>query len=162
MNYLEDLQSIKEIAFKNGSDLYFYIQDNKDFRDKIYNLSLFFLERRLGSCDSCYMDSYIQLYKMDLDFAKNKVECKFKLADEQLIYLEGKPITNYNLDNDKAIRYLKEHPEDKHRFTLLPDNLENLLSETIKQTEEINNTTKVKEPLKSNKNKVGRPKKSMD
>lgn len=155
MNYLEELQSLKNMEFENGSALYFHIQEHQEFREKLQALSMYFLERKLSNCITCYMDCFFQLCKLDLDFAKKKMDCKFRLKEGHLIYLNGNPITNYNLDNEKAVEYLKKHPEDKQRFSLVD---ENMLSETLSEPEEANPIIETKVPLKSKK-KAGRPKK---
>lgn len=136
---LEALISLKEKSgqFQTGSALYFYIKDNSEIRNILFELSRSLLEIKLGSCDSCYMDAYIKLAKMDMDSAINKLNCEYKLKDGVLLHLNGKPISKYNLTNELAKEYLTLYPEDADKFSIIPED----------------------KPVIQEKKKVGRPKK---
>lgn len=156
-NKLELLEKLKvlqdtKVQFHNGSELFSFIKEHPEFVDLIRELSKVFLEQQLGFCESCIMDAYIRLVKFDSEAAREKVECQFRLLENALIYLDGKPITNYNLTNEKAINYLKINPDGKQWFTTTPSNLEELLSDEV--NEQVENTAPV-----ITKKKGGRPKK---
>lgn len=150
---LEQLKELQGMTFKTGSEVYYYQQKHQEFHNMIYELARFFLDKRLGGCPSCYVDAYVQLARLDLEKAKERCNRVFRLADGQLIYLNGNPISNVNLTNENAIEYLKAHPNETNRFDMLPTNLDELLRD-----EETVEEVKVEEPkVETPKPKRGRP-----
>lgn len=149
--------------YTTGSALFFALKGNMELRKMVYMLSLFFLERKLGSCDSCYMDAYILLAKYDLSRARAKADCLFRLKEGKLLY--GEPIvSNVNITNELALQKISENKDCLQWFAIVPPNVDALVEEyenslrlrddKSKDIQTIQNEKKV--PKKANK----RPKKS--
>lgn len=154
-NALINLQKLKG-QFSKGSDLYFYIDSHKELQKIIYILSKKLLDRQLGSCMSCYMDSFIQLMRIEPEVAKKKLECLFRLKDGKLLY--GTPnVSNGNITNELALQHLLNEPECKQWFDILPPNLDELLDEYKASLEP--KKEEVKETIEEEKKVSEKPKK---
>ncbi len=112
-----DLEAVLEEArkFTSVDSLYAHIQNNPDYRKSLVSLSKRFLDLQLSGCISCYIDALSRLARLDNKFINAKLRLTHRLREGTILYLDGMPVTNYNLTNEKAKRLL-EDPENAQWF----------------------------------------------
>ncbi len=165
---LEKLQKLKELKgkFATGSELSAFILSNDEVTKEIQSLYTYFFGRIISGCKNCIFDAFIQLFYLDMETAKEKNECLFEMKRGALCLDNDKTknMTQANITNELALYHLRKNPNEKRKFTKLPENIEELLkgsevNESKTETGALNGqkTNIVKQAKKTSKQSLRKP-----
>lgn len=99
--------------FSSGKELYHRIEEDEEFCKEINFLSHTLLNEQLGSCPACRLDACVRLCKLTKKRVNEILSLRYRIKEGCVLYLEGKPITNYNLTNKIAVELLKDKNNDQ-------------------------------------------------
>lgn len=99
-----------------------------------------FREFTVRNCSRCYADAFIEMY---ITFKKYGLRAmpNFKLKRGIVFRSANFPevVTNSNLTDELAIKWLQDNPKRASFFEIIPDNWELIVSENANTTETDNN-----------------------
>jgi hypothetical protein len=127
---LKKLQSGKG-EYENGTMLSLAIDADYYLRKEIETLSKFFLHKAVSGCKNCYTDAYFELVNFSIKQAMEQKQTAFELKGDKLLYdVNGdtsKMLSHANLTEKLALYHLKTNPSCEKHFSLLPDNVRELV-----------------------------------
>jgi hypothetical protein len=127
------LHLLKSKKFDRASDLIDALKNDLTLRHEVEVLAKYFLGRSVSGCGNCYFDAYMELVNK-----KEMKETKFKVRAGAVLYDPvnkdaGKILTMANCTDELALYHLKHNPNSRKYFSVLPENLEELLENSKKE-----------------------------
>lgn len=104
---------------------------DKKFIQQNYEL-VTFKEFKGTNCGRCYEDAFIEMYVIFQKYGVRDMS-NFKLKKGVVLRSANfeESVTNDNITDDLAIKWLKDNPNRRSFFETVPSNLEDLLSDKI-------------------------------
>jgi hypothetical protein len=121
------LHLLKSKKFDRASDLIDALKNDLTLRHEVEVLAKYFLGRSVSGCGNCYFDAYMELVSR-----REMKETKFKVKAGAVLYDPvnkdaGKILTMANCTDELALYHLRHNPNCRKYFSVLPENLEELL-----------------------------------
>ena len=133
---------------------------NLTLKEEVKELSLFFLNRRVGGCNNCICDAYIELINLKNITDMRTLEYKLRagaLLRDVVNNDASLTMSNFNLTEEGALYHLRTNPDCIKLFDKLPEDIENRLYpkpiSTAKVAENIEEEDKQAPIVKKNKKK---------
>lgn len=122
-------------------DAYLHRLDtDKAFQREVSALALHFLGKRVGGCGWCALSALVELLKLNqkkIEKMERKNTLGFRVLAGTFLHdpvnLDaGKILTPHTLSDDLALYHLAFNPNCRKYFTALPDNVDELIAEYIR------------------------------
>jgi hypothetical protein len=141
---IERLNILKSKRYLNYGELSEALKKDDTLRKEVHALGKHFLGRIISGCSNCLFDAYIQLINF-----KVMEEKKFQVKRGVILYDPisqdaGKILTAANCTDELALYHLKNNPDARRYFSVLPDDVDELLSKITSGTPTTKNTAKTK------------------
>jgi hypothetical protein len=122
------LEILKSKKYPAASELRNALKSNSELRQEIETLTKHFLGRSVSGCGNCHFDAY-----MDLINLKKMNETKFKVKHGAVLYDPvnqdlNKVLTANNCTDELAIYHLKHNPGSRKYFSVLSENVDELIA----------------------------------
>ena len=124
-----------------GRDAYLHRLDtDKAFQREVSALALHFLGKRVGGCGWCALSALVELLKLNqkkIEKMERKNTLGFRVLAGTFLHDPvnrdaGKILTPHTLSDDLALYHLAFNPNCRKYFTSLPDNVDELIAEYIR------------------------------
>lgn len=124
-----------------GRDAYLHRLDtDKAFQREVSALALHFLGKRVGGCGWCALSALVELLKLNqkkIEKMERKNTLGFRVLAGTFLHDPvnrdaGKILTPHTLSDDLALYHLAFNPNCRKYFTALPDNVDELIAEYIR------------------------------
>lgn len=96
--------------------------------------------------EACCLDTVLKPFFFDIknelfnsvQLEKKRIMSKFKIAKNGVLYVGSLNtyFTNDNLTDEAALEYLRENPNSRKNFEVLPDDVDEMLKETVVSDEQ--------------------------
>ncbi len=124
-----------------GRDAYLHrIDTDKAFQREVSALALHFLGKRVGGCGWCALSALVELLKLNqkkIEKMERRNTLGFRVLAGTFLHDPvnrdaGKILTPHTLSDDLALYHLAFNPNSRKYFTSLPDNVDELVAEYIR------------------------------
>ena len=131
---IERLNILKSKRYPSAAELKNAMDKDAGLRNEVNSLSRHFLHRSVSGCSNCFFDAYIELINL-----KNMKEKKFQVKRGAVLYDPvnqdaSKILTAANCTDELALHHLKNNPNSRKYFSVLPDDVDELIEKFVTGT----------------------------
>jgi len=145
---IERLKILQSKTFASYAELRDALKNDRELRNEVMELSRYFLKRSVSGCSNCFFDAYMELF--NIKNMEDKI--RFQIKRGAVLYDPvnkdvNKILSALNCTEELALYHLKNNPDSREYFSVLPDNVDELIAGMDKPKEpEAPKAVKPKEP----------------